>query len=229
MNSYCVYKHTAPSGKVYIGITSQNINKRWKNGLGYEGCTAFYRAILKYGWENIKHEIVLAGLNKAEACEMEQKLIAEHKSHDPKYGYNLTHGGEHYEPNDEWRQKLSESNKRYYKEHPEARERIAKSQIGRAITESQRQKISNSMRQYYLDHPEEREKRGRSFRGKKRGDDFGKKVAEHKARPIICVETNKKYKSIKDAAEEFSVTRSAIHSVLSGKRKTCKGCTFVYA
>jgi len=229
MNNYCVYKHTTPSGKVYIGITSQNINKRWKNGLGYEGCTAFYRAITKYGWQNIKHEIVIAGLNKAEACEMEQRLIAEHKSHDPQFGYNLTLGGEHYEPNGEWRKKLSASNKRYYKEHPEARERISKNQTGRALTDLQKQKISDAMKRYYLEHPEEREKRGASFRGKKRGDDFSKKLGERKSKPVICVETNEKYKSIKDAAEAFGVTRGAIHSVLSGDRKACKGCTFIYA
>lgn len=32
---YTLYKHTAPSGKVYIGITSQNVMKRWQNGSGY--------------------------------------------------------------------------------------------------------------------------------------------------------------------------------------------------
>ena len=228
MNNYCVYKHTTPSGKVYIGITSQNINKRWKNGLGYEGCTAFYRAIQKYGWENITHEIVTAGLSKIEACEIEQRLIEEYKSHDPKYGYNLTHGGEHYEPNEEWRRKLSESNKRYYREHPEARERISKGQMGREITDLQREKISNSLKQYYIDHPEEREKRGRSFRGKKRGDEFSKKVGERKSKPIRCVETNKEYRSIKEAAEDIGANRSGITNILTGRRKTCRGLTFVY-
>lgn len=32
---YCVYKHTTPNGKVYIGITSKNPLKRWNNGIGY--------------------------------------------------------------------------------------------------------------------------------------------------------------------------------------------------
>lgn len=29
---YQVYKHTTPSGKVYIGITSRQHNTRWKKG-----------------------------------------------------------------------------------------------------------------------------------------------------------------------------------------------------
>lgn len=33
-NQYCVYKHTSPSGKCYIGITRQNPIKRW----GQDGC-----------------------------------------------------------------------------------------------------------------------------------------------------------------------------------------------
>lgn len=37
-NKWTVYKHTSPSGKVYVGITNQPILKRWKNGLGYISC-----------------------------------------------------------------------------------------------------------------------------------------------------------------------------------------------
>ena len=29
---YVVYKYTSPSGKSYIGITQQELEKRWKNG-----------------------------------------------------------------------------------------------------------------------------------------------------------------------------------------------------
>lgn len=60
---YVVYKHTTPSGKVYVGITGQKPARRWQNGYGYKDNEHFYRAIRKYGWENIKHEIVCAGLS----------------------------------------------------------------------------------------------------------------------------------------------------------------------
>lgn len=29
MNNYCVYKHTSPSGKVYVGITKLKPKYRW--------------------------------------------------------------------------------------------------------------------------------------------------------------------------------------------------------
>ena len=31
-NNYCVYKHTSPSGKSYIGITNQRPERRWRGG-----------------------------------------------------------------------------------------------------------------------------------------------------------------------------------------------------
>lgn len=36
MDNWIIYEHISPSGKVYIGITSQNVERRWKNGMGME-------------------------------------------------------------------------------------------------------------------------------------------------------------------------------------------------
>ena len=73
---YSVYCHTFPNGKKYIGISSDYEN-RWRNGKGYETQPKMDRAIQKYGWENIKHDIVLSGLSKEQANELEKYLIAE--------------------------------------------------------------------------------------------------------------------------------------------------------
>lgn len=91
---YTVYKHTSPSNKVYIGITMQKVSKRWQNGRGYIANTYFYRAIQKYGWNNIKHEILYENLNKEDAQLIEIELIKEYKSYDYHFGYNLSLGGE---------------------------------------------------------------------------------------------------------------------------------------
>ena len=72
---YFVYCHTSPSGKKYIGITCQRPTKRWNNGRGYIENRYFYRAILKYGWENIDHKILYENLSQNEAFEKEIELI----------------------------------------------------------------------------------------------------------------------------------------------------------
>ena len=94
MNTFVVYKHTSPSGKVYIGITSKNVNTRWrKNGEGYKDNIYFWNAIQKYGWDNFKHEILFTNLTKQEACNKEIELIAAFNCMSPN-GYNNSVGGE---------------------------------------------------------------------------------------------------------------------------------------
>ena len=95
-NSYTVYKHTFPNGKIYIGITNQTIERRWRyNGSGYKTQSLMYNAILKYGWDNIKHEILYMGMSKDEAEEVEIELISRYKSNQREYGYNVNNGGFH--------------------------------------------------------------------------------------------------------------------------------------
>lgn len=91
--AYVVYKHTTPSNKVYIGITRIDPKLRWRKGEGYDTNAHFYRAIKKYGWDNIKHEIILTGLSKKEAEQMEIELIAKYDSTNKRKGYNISLGG----------------------------------------------------------------------------------------------------------------------------------------
>lgn len=90
---FCVYKHTAPNGKVYIGITSKNPKERWANGHGYKNNPHFYRAIQKYGWNNFEHEILYEGLTEGQANIIEQMMISSYKSTNKKRGYNISIGG----------------------------------------------------------------------------------------------------------------------------------------
>ena len=95
--SWTVYKHTFPNGKVYIGITGLDVNRRWRDGFGYLDKSNDYKysqrrmfkAIVKYGWINISHEIVAEGLSEQEAKIMEMQLIGQYKSNDHQFGYNI--------------------------------------------------------------------------------------------------------------------------------------------
>ena len=95
-----VYLHTVPkeiSGydwdKYYVGITHHPTKIRWGlSGQGYKG-QFFYKAISKYGWDNIKHEILYENLIQAEACQHEIELIEKLNSCDRRYGYNASYGG----------------------------------------------------------------------------------------------------------------------------------------
>ena len=90
---WTLYRHVSPSGKVYIGITSQgNVKIRWCRGSSYKGCPYFFHAILKYGWDNIKHEVLFTDLEENRAKDLEKELIRHYKNLN--ISYNITDGGE---------------------------------------------------------------------------------------------------------------------------------------
>lgn len=92
---YTVYMRKFPNNKVYIGLTSKKyVKKRWSRGNGYKNQQFMWRAIQKYGWDNIEHIIVAENLTKEEACSMEIDLIQKYKSDNSKYGYNIYKGGD---------------------------------------------------------------------------------------------------------------------------------------
>jgi len=90
---FCVYRHTSPDGKVYIGTTSRKPNARWANGQGYTDNPVFYAAIQAFGWNNFTHEILLVDVSREEAYAAERYLIKQHHANDPNYGYNRHPGG----------------------------------------------------------------------------------------------------------------------------------------
>lgn len=93
MEKYYIYKHTAPNGKSYIGITSREPEVRWANGNGYCGQSKFYNAIKKYGWDNIEHEILFSDLPRDLACQREKEHIRQFDTINN--GYNCSTGGEY--------------------------------------------------------------------------------------------------------------------------------------
>ena len=173
---YCVYKHTSPSGKAYIGITGQEPSVRFQGGNGYAGNEYFSRAIKKYGWDNFSHHILADNLSKDEAEKIERNLIARYDSTNRKKGYNISLGGSSAGKHSaETRDKISknhadlsgENNPRYgTKNSSETREKIRVALKarhpwkGKNQTEESKNKISAANK------------------GKKRSTDFGKEVSQ---------------------------------------------------
>lgn len=110
---YCVYCHTSPSGKRYIGITSRKPKERWRGGNGYKDNPAFFNAIKKYGWESFEHEVLFTGLTREEASETERRLISKYDTTNKANGYNIElggYGGGH-PTSDETKKKISDANR----------------------------------------------------------------------------------------------------------------------
>ena len=87
---HIIYAHINKSnGKIYIGQSCNDVDTRaGSNGTKYTGCTYFWKAIQKYGWDNFEHIVLVDKLTQAEADVIEKELIIKYDSANPKYGYN---------------------------------------------------------------------------------------------------------------------------------------------
>lgn len=217
---YTIYKHTLildcpHKGWSYIGLTKQNLKRRWKNGTGYDPKTqpAFANAIKKYGWENFSHEVLEENITTLEeACEREKYWIAYYHTftRDPeRRGYNCTLGGEGHNgriPSLEVRQKMSQSH--LGKSHPwteHQRQVMTGRFVGRKVSDETRKKLSIS------------------HLGKKPSAESIEKSRKAKFKKVVCVETGIMYESFIAAAESINKTAPVISACIRGKQKTAGG------
>lgn len=209
-NNYIVYKHTCSNGKVYIGITCQNPKERWRNGHGYRNNNHFFKAIQKYGWNNIEHKIVYKNLTQQEAEEREKYLIYIFDSTNRKYGYNIQLGG-------------SSNNKHSDK----TKEKIRQANAGKKLTEETKIKISNSnkgkkgpviskLAKEKLSR--ERTGNGNPMYGKHHTEESRAKIRKNnkKSRKVVCLNNNKVFNTAIEAAH-WAQLKTSTHVI-----KCCK-------
>lgn len=192
---YTLYMHIFPNNKRYIGITRQNPLKRWNNGKGYPTNEYMTNAIKKYGWENVKHEIIYTDLTSKEAEEKEIELISFFNSANRKYGYNIEHGGiKNCIVSDETREK---NRLGHLHKH------------SRPYTEEMRKQHSNYMKEHWKDD----EFKNKLLNGLKKNH----------CKKIMCVETNEIYESIVEAGIKTNINRRHIGECAKGYRKKAGG------
>ena len=225
-----VYELLFPNGKKYVGITSQRPNKRWQRGKNYTHNPHLQRAIEKYGWDNIEH-IVHEYETIQEAGEAEQRIITEEHLQNPKYGYNISNGGEHGTHCQETKNKLSQKRKgsknpmfgRKGKLSPRYGKESA--MRGRHMSEDAKAKISKS-----------NSGDCNGMYGRKLSDaqkDFLRNInsgANNKnSKRVICVETGVIYASSGEASRETGCHQGHISECCNGTHNTTGGYHWRYA
>lgn len=196
---WSVYIHTCPNGKKYIGITSRRCEDRWRNGHGYRNNKHFYSAIVKYGWDNIKHEIIASGTSKEAAQKAEQMLIAVYESNNPLHGYNHSNGGEGkngFVPTSETRAKIRK--KLLGTHRPDAvRVKLSVAHSGKHLSDEHKTKIRMSCKNI-------------------------------NAKAVICMTTGKLYPSATEASRQTGISRSGITACCRGEIHSCKNTVWTY-
>lgn len=246
-DKYCIYIHTTPSNKAYIGITCQKPEHRWNNGRGYRQHKYFYSAIQKYGWDNIEHYIFAEDLSKEEACRIEQLLIALFNTTDRLYGYNISVGGDvgnrgcHL--SEETRERLRQTSTGRVKSREEI-EKIRQGHLGKVLSEETKRKLSiiNTGKKLSDEtklkismsgkgkviSEETKNKLRESKKRENLSDETRKKISESKFKPCMCVETGQCFTSLKQASEITGISRTSLTNVLCGRSKTAGGYHWRY-
>lgn len=227
-SKWIVYKHTSPSGKVYIGITSRTPKYRWSDGRGYIANDYFFKAIQKYGWDNIKHEILFENLTKEEAEAKEIELIEQYNSTDRACGYNISYGGSAPTSGLHW--KRPKEGILSGKKHP---------MFGKHLTDDQKKHLSkcNSGEKHpqYGTHRSEETKRkiSEAQRGKIIPEEQRKQISEtlkgHVAqnrKAVVCIETGEIFESCEAAKQAKQIT--SLYKALRDQTKTAGGYHWQY-
>lgn len=219
--NYCVYIHTSPSGKKYVGQTGKKPEERWgKNGSRYlnkingkYNHPAFARAILKYGWENFEHEIIASNLTKSEADNFEKLLIEKLNTMSANGGYNCKEGGTGGSFSEETLRKMSESHKGVKQSEETKRKRFEKISgennynYGKHLPEETRKKISETLKGNTISEST-RKKLSDSMKGKYLGanSSCAKKIVQYDMQGNFI----KIWDSISDAARALNLSIASI-------------------
>lgn len=134
-----IYCLTFPNHKMYIGQTTQKLEKRISQHRKKSDCTAVYNAIQKYS--NFKSEVLLI-TNDDMLDHYERKFIHLYNTIVPN-GYNIKDGGSNGKICESTKQKmrLAQTGKQ---KSEETKDKISKALSNRTLSEETKKKISNT-------------------------------------------------------------------------------------
>lgn len=227
-DNYKVYMHIFPNDKKYIGITRMEVKERWANGKGYKH-QFVWRAIEKYGWENIRHEILFSNLSKEKAERLEMICILTFKTNVIEYGYNMDNGGNGSNKfTEESRIKMSKirKGKQTGKDNPSAKRVICitTGEIFETMTEASkrynliRRNISRACKNGTACGNLNGEKLYWAYCDKFGNYEYVKRKKYERA--VICITTGLKFKSIKEAALYYKINVDSIWACCKGRAKS---------
>lgn len=222
-SKWSLYRHITPSGKVYIGITSQKPEYRWNNGNGYLNSrkTKLKSSIIKYGWDNIKHEVLFTNLDEDTTKRLEVELIRHYKN----LGISLNHtdGGEGVKGITPWNKGI----KIPYEKSNKLR--------GKKLSEEHKKKLSIShkgkvSRKGFHLTPSQIENLREANIGRKKSIEEKEKISKAFSKPVALLDSNgyviKRYNSATEAAIELDIDISYLNKCCR-LSKVCKGYRFV--
>lgn len=206
--------------KIYVGQTFRSLQARIDNHKKASTILQdhFHRALNKYGFENFKWELLAEDIPIEELDDWEMYYIWLYQSYT--YGYNLTTGGNSKgkELSEIVRQKMSDSRKKYIREHPELRDLLRKKFLGKTRSEKIKIKISEKLKNRKFSEEffiKKRNKRyitnGKESRQVNLGEElpegwfFGRTFLYHAPltrsnfKKVQCVETGKIFASVAEA------------------------------
>lgn len=190
---------------------------------------------------------MFTSLSKEEAEKKEIELIAQYKSDQRAYGYNIQHGGNTLgKQAEETKKKIGIANKGkkpwcYGKHHTdetrkklkelhtgvklseETKKKISKAHKGKKLSEEHIAKIRNSNKG--RKRTEEQKKRiSDSLKGRKvvQSVETRKKISHTLSKPIKCIETDIIYYGIREASRKTKIPNSSICECLKNKIKTAE-------
>ena len=249
IKKWIIYMYTFPNGKRYIGKTHRELDERQgsSNFANYKHSTLLWKAIEKYGADNIKQDILVEDYMRDEQASLyEMQYIDKYKTNycrynNPSYGYNLTDGGEGalgFIHTDEEKQKMHDAKAgkcgkdnncakliycleldEYFYGAREAEREIGVSYktISNCLRHRSKSTLGGNTGFAKLHCLFDYEVTLENIEQIKNTPDI-----ERKSRRVFCIELNKIFGGIKEAVKDGYVAMSSIYAACYDRRKTTR-------